>query len=225
VIRRHREAATALGAAVLFFVGVALLRHDTARLRPYLQVVAVLVVLTALADRAARFSRATVAALTSVAVLHLVGGLMTPVGNAPTFYETWLVDGLLKFDQVVHAYGTAVLTVACAHLVIALLGNAVRRGAGLAFVGGLMACGLGALNELVEFLFGLNNPHLHAGGMENTGWDLAFNLLGAVIGGVLLVSSHDRRHDDRDVGRADAGLRRLRTGERDAGAVVPRRTR
>jgi hypothetical protein len=220
MIRRNREAATAFAIAVVFFAGLSLVRHDSARLRPYLQVVAALVVLTALADRAAQFSRPMVAALTSVAILHLVGGLMTPVGHAPTFYETWIVTGVLKFDQVVHAYGTAVLTVACAHLVVGLLGDGVRRGAGFAFVAALMACGLGALNELVEFLFGLNNAHLHAGGMENTGWDLAFNLLGAVIGAVLIVSAHD---NDRDAGRADAGIRGLWAGRRDAGAVVSRR--
>jgi hypothetical protein len=223
MIRRNREAAAALFGAVLFFAAVAVVRHDTARLRPYLTVVAALVVLTLLADRAAHFSRALTAALTSVAILHLIGGLMTPVGTAPTFYETWLIDGVLKFDQLVHAYGTAVLTVACAHLAAGLLGP-VRRGTGLAFVGALMACGLGALNELVEFLFGLNNTHLHAGGLENTGWDLAFNLVGAVIGGVLLASAHDRRDVDRDAGRSDAGLRGLRAGERDAGAVVSRRS-
>lgn len=211
MIRRNRDAAIALAAAVIFFTGLALIRHDAARLRPYLQVVAVLVALTVWADRTAKFSRPMVWALTSLAILHLVGGLMTPLGNAPTFYETWLVHGVLKFDQVVHAYGSAVLTVACAHIVVGALGDTVRRGAGLALVAALMACGLGALNELVEFLFGLSNTHLHAGGLENTGWDLAFNLAGAVIGGVL-VSTHDRRDDDRAARREDARLRGLRTG-------------
>lgn len=222
MIRRNREAAIALAVAVVFYAGLAVARHDTARLRPYLQVVVVLVAVTVWADRAAHFSRPMVGALTSLAILHLTGGLMTPVGNAPTFYETWIVNGVLKFDQAVHLYGTAVLTFACAHLAVGLLGDAVRRGAGLAFVGALMACGLGALNELVEFLFGLHNTNLHAGGLENTGWDLAFNLAGAIVGAVLLVSAHDRR-DDRNGGRADAGLRGLRTGGRRAGAVVPRR--
>jgi hypothetical protein len=211
VIRRNHDAALALGVAVIFFAGLALIRHDAARLRPYMQVVAVLVALTVWADRTATFSRPMVWALTSLAILHLVGGLMTPLGNAPTCNEKWHHQGWLKFDQVVHAYGSAVLTVACAHIVIGALGDNVRRGAGLALVAALMACGLGALNELVEFLFGLSNTHLHAGGLENTGWDLAFNLAGAVIGGVL-VSTHDRRDDDRASRREDARLRGLRTG-------------
>jgi uncharacterized membrane protein YjdF len=224
VIRRNREAATALVVAVACATLLTLARHDTARLRPYLEVVAVLVALTALADRAAQFSRAMVAALTSLVILHLIGGLMTPVGDAPTFYETWIVHGVLKFDQVVHGYGTAVLTLACARLVVGLLGDSVRRGIGLAFVAALMACGLGALNELLEFLFGLNNPHLHAGGLENTGWDLAFNVLGAVVGAVLLVSTTHERHDAANRGRADSGVRGLRTTGRRTGVVVSRRS-
>jgi hypothetical protein len=223
VIRRNRDAATALMGAVVFFGFVAFVRHDTARLRPYLQVVVALVVATALADRAAHFSRRMVWALTSVAIVHLVGGLMTPIGDAPTFYETWLIDGVLKFDQLAHAYGSAVLTFACAQLVVGLLGSHVRRGVGLAFVAALMACGLGALNEMIEFVFGLNNANLHAGGLENTGWDLVFNLTGAIIGAVLIVSTNDRR-DYPDDGRPDSRLRGLRAERRRAGAVVSRRT-
>jgi hypothetical protein len=58
-----------------------------------------------------------------------------------------------------------------------------------------MACGMGALNELVEFFFGLNNADFHAGGLANTGWDLAFNLAGAVIAAVLL-ATHPLQVDD-----------------------------
>lgn len=181
-LRRNRRAATTVAVAALLVGVAAFARDDTARLRPYLQVVIVLVAVTALADRAAHFSPAMVWALTSVVLVHLAGGLLPPLGDAPTFYETWIVDGLLKFDQLAHGYGTGVLTVASARLVVGLLGPATRRGWALAFVAALMACGLGALNELIEFLFGLDNPNLHAGGMENTGWDLAFNLAGAIVG-------------------------------------------
>lgn len=175
---------------------LAFARGDGNRVRAYLQVIAVLVLLMGCADRAAKFSRPMVAAMVSSLIVHLMGGLMMPVGDAPTFYETWLVDRVLKFDQLAHLYGTAVLTFACWHLAVGLL-QPRRRGAGLAVVAGLMACGLGALNELVEFFFGLNNPDFHAGGLANTGWDLAFNLGGAVIAAVLL-ATHPHKVDHED---------------------------
>lgn len=196
LLRRNREAFIALGVAAAFFAALAVSRGDGVRVRAYFQVVIGLVLLMAWADRSAKFSRPMVAAMVSSLIVHLVGGLMTPVGDAPTFYETWLVDRVLKFDQLAHLYGTAVLTYACWHVAIGLLAPR-RRGAGLAIVAGLMACGLGALNELVEFFFGLNNPEFHAGGMANTGWDLAFNLGGAVIALVLL-ATNPLQVDDED---------------------------
>jgi uncharacterized membrane protein YjdF len=186
LLRRDRNAFAVLGVVAASMSLLAIARGDGSRVRAYLQVVALLVVLMVAADRAARFSRPMVAAMVSSLVVHLIGGLMTPVGDAPTFYETWLVDGVLKFDQAAHLYGTAVLTFACWHLAVGLL-QPLRQGAGLAFVAGLMACGLGAINELIEFLFGMNNADFHAGGFTNTGWDLAFNLGGAAVGYGLLV--------------------------------------
>lgn len=205
MIRRNREAAGVLAAAVAVFIVVAMARDDLVRLRAYLQVVGLLVVCTALADRAARFSRTMVWFLGSVAVVHLVGGLAPAVGDAPTFYETWLVDRVVKFDQLAHLYGSAVITFACCHLVVGLL-RPVRRGWGVALVAVLMAQGIGALNELVEFLFGLGNAEFHAGGLANTGWDLAFNLGGGVVAFALLAADRDEVHDEDEglVGADDA---------------------
>ncbi len=208
-LRRHRAAAVALVLAVVFYSALAASRGDGSRVRAYLQVLAVLVALMMWADRAAKFSRPMVVAMVSSLIVHLTGGLMTPVGGAPTFYETWLITRVLKFDQLAHLWGTAVLTYACWHVAVGLL-EPRRRGAGLALVAGLMACGLGALNELVEFLFGLHNPDFHAGGLANTGWDLAFNLAGAVVAAVLL-AAHPLQvdHEHERLVRADDAARAL----------------
>ena len=199
MLRRNREATAALAIAVVFFVVLSLIRHNP-RLRPYLEVVAFLVVMTSLADRAAHFSRPMVYALTSMMILHLVGGLWPPLGDAPTFYETWIITNVLKFDQIVHGYGGAVLTFASARLVVGLLGRPKPHAWGLAFVALLMAQGFGALNEMIEFLFGLSDKtNLHAGGLNNTGWDLVFNLAGGVVAFVLLVLLADPDEvDDED---------------------------
>jgi hypothetical protein len=52
----------------------------------------------------------------------------------------------------------------------------------LCVLGGL---GLGALNELIEFLATLAHSGSHVGGYENTGWDLLSNLVGATAAGLL----------------------------------------
>jgi hypothetical protein len=46
--------------------------------------------------------------------------------------------------------------------------------------------GVGALNEVVEFLATRLLPETNVGGFENTGWDLVFNTHGASAAAVLI---------------------------------------
>ena len=46
--------------------------------------------------------------------------------------------------------------------------------------------GLGAMNEIIEFIAVLLIPETNVGGYENTGWDLVSNAVGAVIAALLL---------------------------------------
>jgi putative membrane protein len=62
-----------------------------------------------------------------------------------------------------------------------------RRELVLLAVGG--ALGLGALNEMVEFLATLAHHGAHAGGYWNTGWDLICNFIGAGAGGLVIARS------------------------------------
>ena len=48
------------------------------------------------------------------------------------------------------------------------------------------ALGLGALNEMVEFIATLAHHGAHAGGYWNTGWDLIANFTGATAAGLVL---------------------------------------
>ena len=54
------------------------------------------------------------------------------------------------------------------------------------------ALGLGALNEMVEFIATLAHHGAHAGGYWNTGWDLVSNFTGATAGGLVLARSKAR---------------------------------
>ncbi|HEY0637378.1 MAG TPA: hypothetical protein VGD67_07005, partial [Pseudonocardiaceae bacterium] len=110
-------------------------------------------------------------------LLHLCGGLV-PAGGG-TLYELWLLP-VLRFDHVVHAFGFGVAGVAC--------WEAARRAAPGAFTGTagawvvvLGGCGLGALNELVEFVISMTVPGSRIGGYQNTGLDLVANLVGCLL--------------------------------------------
>lgn len=98
--------------------------------------------------------------------LHMAGG-MVPIGDGLVLYNLWLLP-FIRYDHVVHAigFGFAGLT----------FSDALGRKASLALMGGL---GIGALNEMIEFLITRVVPDTNIGGFENTGWDLVANTVGA----------------------------------------------
>lgn len=124
-------------------------------------------------------------------LLHMIGGLVhVPEGwpysgDKPVFYSWWIIPGYLKYDMVIHAFGFAVAT------------WTVWQGAGtilarkLPTVGALALCvlagmGLGALNEIVEFLTSVLVPETNVGGYVNTGWDLISNFAGSLAAAILI---------------------------------------
>jgi uncharacterized membrane protein YjdF len=156
------------------------------RVVAYLIVWSLLALLVRAGHRRWPLPRATIALLTVAGAVHLCGGLLpSPDRGAPILYETWLVPGVLKFDQVAHCFISAVVTLA----VFQALGHVVdprRAGPGVRAVVAMLVCwGFGASNELFEFLSALRFPDAYVGGYENTGWDLAFNALGGLLAGIV----------------------------------------
>jgi hypothetical protein len=195
VVAEHPSLGVFTGAYAAVFLLVAWSRHDP-RVWAYMVVLTVLVVAVAGTHRVARLSPGLLWALSLVGLLHLCGGLLpSPTPGAAVFYETWLVTHVLKFDQFVHFTGTAVLTVGCWQVVTRWVDPSRAPAVGLVMVAGLMGLGLGALNEVFEFVAAEHVRGLQVGGLANRGWDLIFNLGGAAtVVGVLLAGRVPHRH-------------------------------
>jgi hypothetical protein len=92
---------------------------------------------------------------------------------------------VLKYDQVIHAFGFGVTTLVCWQAWLSILqaqtNRAVQPTVGMLVLCAAAAQGFGALNEVVEFCATLLVPETNVGGYENTGWDLVANLVGTVI--------------------------------------------
>ncbi len=162
--------------------GAAVVTGDR-RVWAYVTVCLVMTAVVATAHAAARFSRALLGMLVALGVLHLAGGLVPSSGGV--LYDYWLVDGVLRYDQAVHVFGSVTATWASWQLVGAYLDlgrTPPRAQALIACLGGM---GKGAINEVVEFVSGGR----YVGGYLNTGWDLVFDLAGCVAMAVYLVQS------------------------------------
>ena len=105
-------------------------------------------------------------------------------------YSLWIFPGLLKYDQIVHAYGFGVTTWICWHAIRTSLRSPdvaePTPTLGLMTLAAAAGMGFGALNEVIEFIAVLTIPNTNVGGYENTGWDLVANLIGCLIAALMI---------------------------------------
>lgn len=164
----------------------------------YIATMAVLIGLIGANLRRAEFPPAMLWALSLWGFLHMAGGGV-PVGGG-VLYGAVLVpltaDGaneltLVKYDQIVHAYGFGVTAWVLRHLMIRHFPATFGTWTAAAYPA-LAAMGLGAVNEMIEFTAVLATPETGVGGYANTLLDLVFNALGAVLA-VAASAALDRR--------------------------------
>lgn len=151
----------------------------------YLVVMLVIVALVYSIHRSSGFSPGLVGWLVALGFAHLMGGVFLIAGEP--LYEYRPVEGLPRYDQILHTFGTGVAAAAMFQLVPQWAGNPNLSRVGHAGLAWLAALGLGALVELVEFVGVLNIPNTNVGDYTNTGWDLVANTIGASV--VVLVAS------------------------------------
>jgi len=125
-----------------------------------------------------RFSFGVLCCLSIWGLLHMMGGGL--IINGHVLYAYQLVPRVLRYDQLVHAFGFGTATVLayyCLRPNLSRHANFRAVAVLLVFIG----MGLGALNEIIEFIAVQNFPKTDVGGYENTMWDIVFNMLGAII--------------------------------------------
>lgn len=161
----------------------------------YAAVLLPVVVLIHWSDRFFTYTPLALWGFASWMLLHIVGGLV-PINGEMT-YNFILIDligapyNILKYDQVVHFYCYVVMALLLGSVVTTVLKrDANRITAGVILV--LAATGVGAINEIVEFvpviLFDSPGP----GGYTNTAIDIVANFLGAIVGSVVYFRSASR---------------------------------
>ena len=151
---------------------------------PYVVIVAVAFVGLAVADDRFRFRQVVLVGLTVWGAGHLAGGIIELDGGDRILYNVVLARWF-HFDNVVHfiGFGTAGLALWEALRAKWLAGVDVGPVATVVFIA-LLGCGVGAVNEVLEFSYTLAVANTQVGGYQNTGRDLVANLLGGLTAGL-----------------------------------------
>ena len=182
----------------LFYMSLSLLAAVSAKNEEFVFYFAVMVLLIAAAILLHFRIGLHPAALWGLSVwgaAHMAGGLM-PIpdswsinGANHVLYNWWLIPGLLKYDQLVHANGFGLVTWICwqgLKVAFASRGVPVKPTIGLLSLCVASGNGFGAANEVVEFFATLTLAGTNVGGYENTAWDLVSNLVGSVVAAIAI---------------------------------------
>ncbi len=143
-------------------------------------------------------SKLTIWGLVVFALGHVAGG-MVPIGNG-VLYEQWLLGRIVRYDNLQHAWGFGFVGRAVWESLRAQLHQspAPRLSATVVIV--LAGCGIGAVNEVVEYLLTKILSDTNVGGYENTARDLVANLVGAATAAILTARALPRRPPGDRVG-------------------------
>jgi len=126
-----------------------------------------------------RFEPVVLWGLSVWGLLHMAGGNIRVCGDV--LYGLQLIPVVLRYDQLVHAFGFGVATLACYHLLHPYLKVEINGWVVLSILIVLMGSGIGAVNEIVEYIAVCALPETGVGGYDNTMTDLLFNLIGGVL--------------------------------------------
>ena len=123
-------------------------------------------------------------------LLHMAGGGVRIDGA--TLYSMKIIylfnvgdTYVLKFDQLVHAFGFMVATLAGYHLLKPYLNEKTNYKVVYPLLIAI-GMGLGALNEIAEFIAVLMVQSTGVGGYFNTLLDIVFNTIGAIIAVIII---------------------------------------
>lgn len=118
-------------------------------------------------------------------LLHMSGGGL--IVNGDVLYNLQIVylfdlgdTFVLKFDQLVHMYGFFVTAIVAFHILRTKVKSKPNWPL-IYVISALVSMGLGAVNEIVEFIATISIAAVNVGGYYNTALDIIFNTIGAFL--------------------------------------------
>lgn len=142
-----------------------------------------------LINRHFHFYPVVLISLSLLGLLHLLGG-NAYIGDI-RLYDLFFIPGIFKFDNFVHMIGSGIMTMLAFAMLHPILADDFKgQDAYFILLLVLIAMGMGAINEIIEFIAVLIfDVSEQVGGYTNTLLDLIFNTIGSIIVAVVLTKS------------------------------------
>ncbi|MHC4130748.1 MAG: DUF2238 domain-containing protein [Planctomycetota bacterium] len=123
------------------------------------------------------------------ALMHLGGGATYINGNK--LYELILIPlsenhPVFRYDQLVHIIGFATATIVMFYVLKPLLREGLNSWTAISIVVVAAGLGVGAFNEIVEFMATILVPETGVGGYLNTSLDLVADFIGALVAIIII---------------------------------------
>jgi putative membrane protein len=123
------------------------------------------------------------------ALMHLAGGAIYI--NGDKLYELILIPlsenhPVFRYDQLVHIIGFAIATIVMFYVLKPLLRENLNGWIALSIVVVAAGLGVGAFNEIVEFMATVLVPETGVGGYLNTSLDLVADFIGALVAIIII---------------------------------------
>ena len=147
----------------------------------YIFVILFFFVLVLLTNNRVKYSNTSLWGLTIWGTLHMAGGGIPAKGDV--LYKLILIpvtENIFRYDQFVHIIGFGVATLIMFELLKPKL-KPIEYWTAISIVVVMAGLGVGAVNEIVEYIATLVVPETGVGGYDNTLLDLISDLIGALI--------------------------------------------
>ena len=150
----------------------------------YVGVIIIFLIVIAATYKKVPYTDTCLFGLTIWAILHLAGGCIYIDGTR--LYRIMLFPlsdkyPVFRYDQFVHIWGFGSATIAMYCVLKPLLKEDLNRFVALSIVVAMAGLGVGAFNEILEFITAEIVAESGVGGYMNTSLDSASNLIGAII--------------------------------------------
>lgn len=159
----------------------------------YTVMVTVLLLVILLYHKKIHLSMHILGGLTLLGAMHIFGGNVY-IG-AVRLYDFWFIQDILKYDNIVHAFGIFVVTIIAYNLLNPHLDKTTHHHwLLLSLLLVLIASGVGAFNEIFELgAVVFMGAAKGVGDYMNNALDLVFNIIGSIIACIFVL--HHRKNN------------------------------